>query len=79
MVLRMYRFATNDLVHYLRSVNWVMEIRYWLKRGGGWAVICSHRHGVKDRIYPAVPPVKGDNVYGKVGGFSKSLASCCLY
>ncbi|CAK9879289.1 unnamed protein product [Sphagnum jensenii] len=25
-----------------------------------------HRHGVKDRIYPAVSPAKGDKVYGKV-------------
>ncbi len=30
---------------------------------------CSHRHGVKDRIYPAVSPAKGDKVYGKVGVF----------
>jgi hypothetical protein len=29
-------------------------------------VNCSHRHGVKDRIYPAVSPAKGDKVYGKV-------------
>jgi hypothetical protein len=32
-------------------------------------VNCSHRHGVKDRIYPAVSPTKGDKVYGKVGVF----------
>jgi hypothetical protein len=32
-------------------------------------VNCSHRHGVKDRIYPAVSPAKGDKVCGKVGVF----------
>jgi hypothetical protein len=32
MVLKMYWFATNDLINCLGSVNWVMEIQYWLKR-----------------------------------------------